>query len=90
MAITLEEYLALEETSEARHEYFAGETFEIEAASFRHQEIVAQLFGALQPALKAHGCKVHTSGTRVATAKHGLHTYPDLVILCSAQSESDH
>ncbi len=78
----LEQYLELEDRSETRHEYFAGETFEVEAVSYRHQKIGSQLLRALHPAVLAKGCEMLFSGTRVATSKEGLYTYPDLVIVC--------
>ncbi len=80
--MTLREYLDFEERSPVRHEYFDGEVFEVEAATFRHQQISTQLCGYLRPQLNAKGCEIHTSGTRVATGKQGLYTYPDLVVFC--------
>ena len=80
--MTLEQYLELENRSETHHEYFAGEIFEIEAASYRHQKIGIQLLRALDPAVLVKGGEMLFSGTRVATSKEGLYTYPDLVIVC--------
>ena len=80
--MTLRQYLDREQRSEARHEFLDGEIFEMEAATFRHQQIGIQLVGALRPGLNSHGCEIHFSGTRVATSQQGLYTYPDLVIMC--------
>jgi Uma2 family endonuclease len=79
---TLQQYLQMEEQSEVLHEFLNGEVFEMESATFRHQQIGSQLIGALRPGLNSHGCEIHFHGTRVATSKDGLYTYPDLVIMC--------
>ncbi len=80
--MSLEQYLALEETSETRHEFHDGEVYEMESATFRHQQIGTQFHGGVRPALKARGCEIHSQGTRVATSRKGLYTYPDYVIMC--------
>ena len=72
----------MEETSKSLHEFSDGEIFEVEAASFRHQQIGVQFLGAIRPSLKASGCEIHFQGTRVATSRTGLYTYPDMVIFC--------
>ena len=80
--MTLQQYLEREDRSEVRHEFFAGEVFEMEAASFRHQRITARFSAATAATLEAMGCELHTHGTRIATSKDGLYTYPELIILC--------
>lgn len=82
--LTFEEYLAAEVTSERRREFFAGEVFEMEAASLSHQQVQAQTHLAIGTRLKTKPCKALLGGTRVGTAsgRNGLHTYPDLVIVC--------
>ena len=76
----------MEETSKSLHEFSDGEIFEVEAASFRHQQIGVQFLGAIRPSLKASGCEIHFQGTRVATSRTGLYTYPDMVIFAGNQS----
>ncbi len=78
--MSLEQYLELEERSERLHEFHDGEVYEMESATFRHQQIGTQFLGGVRPALKARGCEIHCTGTRVATSRTGLYTYPDLVI----------
>ena len=81
--MTLAEYLELENASDECHEFYGGEIFKVENATFRHQRIVARFTSAASPVLDANGCELHTHGTRVATsAVNGLVTYPDLVIFC--------
>jgi Uma2 family endonuclease len=80
--MTLEEYLEMEDRTDVKHEFFHGETFEIEAGSYRHQQIGGRFFGAAKTALRGSGCEIQFSGTRIATGPDGLYTYPDLVIIC--------
>lgn len=80
--MSVEEYLDFELNSERPHEFFGGELFEVEAATFAHQSIGSSLIGALQPALRQKGCVVHFSGTRVAHSPRGPFVYPDLVAFC--------
>lgn len=81
-SVTLAQYIELEETSEVRHEFYGGEVFEMEAASFRHQRIQAQFAAAASAAIAAKGCILYFAGTRIATSAVGLFTYPDLVLVC--------
>ena len=81
--MTLAQYLELENASDECHEFYGGEVFQVENATFRHQRIVARFTSATASFLDANGCELHTHGTRVATsAVDGLITYPDLVIFC--------
>jgi Uma2 family endonuclease len=82
--VTLAEYLELENSSGALHEYFGGRVFEIEAASVAHQVIVSNFFLAAAAAARSEGCRVFTQGLRVVTGASGLYTYPDLVLTCGA------
>ena len=81
--MTLAQYLELENASDECHEFYGGEIFPIENATFRHQQIVSNFTASAATVLRANGCRLHTHGTRVATSpEDGLITYPDLVILC--------
>ncbi len=66
--MSLEQYLELEERSERLHEFHDGEVYEMESATFRHQQIGTQFLGGVRPALKARGCEIHCTGTIVSAA----------------------
>lgn len=87
--LTLDEYLALERQSEARHEFFDGEIFAMAGASWRHGLIVSNLLTALSPRLAARDCFVHASDLRVLVEASDLCTYPDLVVVCGEPQFSD-
>lgn len=77
---SLDEYFAIEEMSEIRHEYFNGEIFAMAGGTPEHSVIVNNLLLAFQP-LMSHGCEPHLGNVRIA-APSGLYTYPDLALVC--------
>ncbi len=86
---TPEEYLALERSSETKHEYFKGEIFAMGGASSRHVLIVTNLVIELGSQLKKGPCRVFSTDLRVRVDTSGLYTYPDVVVICDAPEFSD-
>lgn len=80
--LTVEEYLALERSTQDRSEYFKGEVFAMGGASERHNLIVGNVFASLHSQLRARECKVYSTEMRVKVSSTGLYTYPDIVALC--------
>ena len=75
------EYLALEDESQTRHEYFDGEIYAMAGGTPDHAALagaVIRLIGARLP----HGCRIFTSDLRVRVAATGLATYPDATVVC--------
>lgn len=86
---TPEEYLALERSSETKHEYFNGEIFAMGGASSRHVLIVTNLVVELGTQLKSGPCLVYSTDLRVKVDPTGLYTYPDVVVICDAPQFDD-
>jgi len=86
---TAEEYLALERSTEQRHEFLAGEVFAMGGASERHTLIVANVVGELRQMLKGRPCKTYPTDMRVRVAPSGLYTYPDIVVVCGVARFDD-
>lgn len=83
--MTPEEYLAAEEKSEIRHEYYRGVMMAMAGGSTMHALIGANVTAALNLALRRGPCRVYSSDARVAAAGDGSHfTYADVVVECSA------
>ena len=80
--ITKEEYLATEEKSLEKHEYYGGEIFTMSGVKIPHTRISMNLLGSLLPHLKRKPCKPFGPDQRVYIEKNGLFTYPDLSIVC--------
>jgi Uma2 family endonuclease len=78
---SLEEYFAVEQTSQVKNEYYDGQIFAMAGASLNHNRIAANLLSFIRPMLRGHGCEAFGSDLRVQTPG-GLFTYPDLSIVC--------
>jgi Uma2 family endonuclease len=80
--LTVAEYLALEETSELKHEFFDGERFVLSGATPNHNAIKDNLVGELGLQLRGHGHRTYSSDQRTHIDATGLFTYPDILIVC--------
>ncbi|MFO0709139.1 MAG: Uma2 family endonuclease [Sandaracinus sp.] len=79
--MSVEDYLALDASSELRWELVDGEVFELLAARVEHNLVVANLSSCLVTALRERPCVVLGSQQRVARSDRGFF-YPDVVVVC--------
>lgn len=79
--LTREDYFALEETSEEKHEFYQGEIFAMAGGTFNHSAISVNIVTALKQKLRGKFCQPTSSDMRVETP-NGLITYPDATIFC--------
>ncbi|MDD5755551.1 MAG: Uma2 family endonuclease, partial [Methylococcales bacterium] len=94
--ITEQEYLALEEASDIKHEYVNGEIYALEnddgeiqamaGASEQHNLITGNLFFHLRAASrgKSGKCKVFASDMKFRAEYGDLYYYPDVILGCSS------
>lgn len=75
------EYLALERSSEIRHEYADGEIFAMTDGTLEHNLIAANIAGELRAALKDRRCFVCPSDMRVKISASTRYTYPDVSVV---------
>jgi Uma2 family endonuclease len=87
--MTPEEYLAFERGSDARHEYFNGETYAMTGASRRHSLIQTSISSSLFQQTQERPCEVHGSDMRVKVSATGLYTYPDVAVVCGEAELED-
>lgn len=80
--ITEEEYLALEEKAQEKHEYYQGEIFAMSGVKVPHTTISMNLSRDLGNHLRRKPCKPFNSDQRVYIEKNGMFTYPDLFVVC--------
>lgn len=80
--MTIEEYLAGEQTSPAKHEFLNGLVYALDGASRNHNLIVANLIAELHSQLKQRACTVFPSDLRIKISATGLYTYPDVSVVC--------
>ena len=79
---TYAEYLALEASSEIRHEYVAGLIVAMAGGSIEHGRLIAQIQYLLRTALVGRPCVVLASDVRVRIRAADRTTYPDIVVVC--------
>ncbi|WP_394792837.1 Uma2 family endonuclease [Armatimonas sp.] len=79
---TLEEYIAIEEASEMKHEFRNGEIVAMAGASPNHTFILADLVFLIRSQLKSGGCRIASADMRVRMTPTGRYSYPDLVVVC--------
>src|SRR5947208_1902351 len=80
---TPDEYLAFEEASETKHEYYDGKIYDMAGGSPDHALVQANLILAIGQRL-ARPCRIFTSDLRVSAETIDFYTYPDLSIVCGA------
>src|SRR5437764_10151593 len=81
MHYSYEEYLALEEESPTRHEYFDGEIYAMAGGTPDHAALAAAILGIIGQQLP-RGCRAFTSDLRLRIPSSGLSTYPGGTVIC--------
>lgn len=83
------EYLARENGSPLRSEFYQGEIFAMTGASPAHNLIRENLVGELFGRLKSGTCRSRSSDQRVKVQESGYICYPDLLIVCDQPQFDD-
>ena len=81
---TLDEYLAREARSRHKHEFYNGNIVRMAGAKARHNQIAANLTGALKYALRPLPRKfiVYNSDQKVYIESENVGVYPDALVIC--------
>ncbi len=81
---TPEEYLALDEKSDTRHEYWNGEMYMISGSTPAHNRITLNLTGALDRVLarRKAPCTVYATDLRLRIEKANVFSFPDGMVIC--------
>jgi Uma2 family endonuclease len=97
--MTVEQYLALDESSDAKYEYLDGyvfllrppssdyddEAIDMAGGSIAHGAICAQVTYLLVGALRGKPCRAYSSDTRTKLAEK-RYLYPDVIVACGEQT----
>lgn len=78
------EYLALEASSNVKHEYLSGQIYAMAGGTPEHAALAAAVIGLLFGQLRKSPCRTYDADLRVRTPS-GLSTYPDVTIVCGTQ-----
>jgi Uma2 family endonuclease len=87
--ISEQEYLEDEELSEIKHEYFDGEIFAMSGAKANHQRITINVSSEFHNHLKDTSCEAFSSDMKVRVDKGNKYFYPDVVVSCNQDGDSD-
>lgn len=79
---TYEEYLALDEASNVKLEYFAGDIYAMAGGTPEHAALCLQVGSSLNVQLEGKPCRVYGSDLRIRVLATGLATYPDASVVC--------
>ncbi len=79
---TYADYVALEDSSPTKHEYFQGEIYAMAGGSEEHSALAAEVLRALGNALGDRPCRAHTPDLRIYVEATGMATFPDGCVVC--------
>lgn len=80
------DYLALEESSQTRYEYIAGEAYATAGGSQRHNRIALNTASLLLSRLAGKPYQVFMSDVKLNVAKDNAYYYPDVMATCAEQA----
>jgi len=79
---TIAEYLAIEQDSPTKHEYYRGEIFAMAGAAIRHNDISGNIYHTLRNLLKGKDRRPYASDQRISIQRADLYTYSDTAVIC--------
>jgi Uma2 family endonuclease len=82
IAYTYGDYLALEASSNVKHEYLDGQIYGMAGGTPEHASLAAAVIGLLFSALRGGPCRIYDADLRVRVRATGLATYPDVTVIC--------
>lgn len=82
--ITVEEYLRLESSSNARHEFLDGRMYSMAGATRKHNIIVGNFYTLLHAMLKGSGCRPYVESVRLRIRQANAFYYPDILVSCDS------
>ena len=87
--LTVAEYLAFEEQSEVRHEFYQGELFARAGGTESHSRLKVRMVGLLDAQTRKGSCRTYDADMRVKVEANGMYTYPDASVACGRPQFDD-
>ncbi|MCT7985576.1 Uma2 family endonuclease [Laspinema sp. A4] len=82
------DYLELEKTSSVRHDYIAGQLFEIETLSPQHDRLAINIGSGLYDRLRGTNCQVFTADMKLWIPSADVAYYPDVMVICEPEDSN--
>ena len=86
--MSVQEYLAFEQSSQIKHEFVDGFVFAMAGASENHNLISGNIFGHVWNAARGTSCRVYTGDMRFSIT-NATYYYPDVFLTCDDSDTSD-
>jgi Uma2 family endonuclease len=80
--LTLDEYVALDRSSDQRWEYVNGQAYAMAGGRPEHALVCGNVFAALRRALDGKPCLPFHDAQKIATARTRAYHYPDASVVC--------
>jgi Uma2 family endonuclease len=84
LKFTFDDYLVVDEASQARHEYLDGVILGMAGGTPEHARIAATIVAELGRQLSGKRCAVFSEALRVRSKATGFAGYPDVTVVCGA------
>ena len=79
---TYSDYVAVEQDSPTKHEFFDGEIYAMSGGTAEHAALAAETLYRLMAAVRDKPCRVYTSDLSIYVEAVGLATFPDGSVIC--------
>ncbi len=86
---TFAEYMAMEESSLERNDFYYGEIFAMAGATANHHQLAQNVNVALINRFKADGCFVSLEGVRLELVEENFYLYPDVFLTCDERDKKN-
>lgn len=83
------EYMAMEETSVERHDFYYGEIFAMAGATAVHHQLAQNINVVLINEFKTKGCFVSLEGVRLELLEENFYLYPDVFLTCDERDKKN-
>jgi len=87
--LTSDEYLALEQASEVRHEYVDGKVRAMAEGTDEHNAIVGNAYALLKAHVRGSGCRAFFSDMRMQLDSLNIYYYPDVFVSCDERDQGN-
>ncbi|MCW3089168.1 MAG: Uma2 family endonuclease [Ferruginibacter sp.] len=83
------EYMAMEDTSVEKHDFYHGEIFAMAGATAKHHQIAQNINAALITRFKPDGCFISLEGMRLELVEENFYLYPDVFLTCDERDKKN-
>ena len=87
--VPLKDYLAFEETSSVKHEYWNGHVIAMSGGSPRHADLIGNVTASFITRLRGKRCRGSSNEQRIRIEASDVEFYPDFVVKCPPEKYSD-